>query len=628
LVRWGGKRALGFWLARASPPALVVLGATVPVSADEPPDAMPVAFGADQVRFDPQGQALDAAGHVHVEQSPFHLTSNALKLRRVAIGVELEGEGRAAFCPCLGTPLAVRFRGATVAPPHDLILHDPVLEVFGLPVAWAPVIWLRSAARFGLLPPDLAWRGADGLFVGGGLHVPWRDGDVSQGVDVHGGAYIDGGVAVQVAIRTAESDARVTWDRWRGDDGVTVGLRGATAIANAERPDSVAWVVDALRGKRAVKATTDVDVAARPFDRAEAQAAWRAGGWTFASGVRTVALRGGDLLDLGAGGPVVAARRADAIAHAGAYDATIEGGSVDAPGLGTTSFTRAEGGVLLATRLGAFGTTFATRVLGDIADDGTRVGADAAAQTRMSIRLPFARGFSSPEEPDPWVHLTEPRIEVAAIAAHASGVLAAPSARGMTAPSGGAWVASAGWHNAVGRWGSRASAELAASGGAVGNDRRALPVLLARSTVSGWLGLDAEVARVILPPSQGGGGALVARIRVGPESGLHVSAHVSERDGVDPLIARSIVDAPLEPASGFLVSPGWTGNARVGVPFGARVTARTGVDIDVDARRLVAALGALELHDPCNCVVVRATAAHRIGREGIDLWLSVDLPSD
>ena len=42
--------------------------------------------------------------------------------------------------------------------------------------------------------------------------------------------------------------------------------------------------------------------------------------------------------------------------------------------------------------------------------------------------------------------------------------------------------------------------------------------------------------------------------------------------------------------------------------------------------QLVAAVGALELHDPCGCVVVRATAAHRIGRDGVDVWLTVDLP--
>jgi hypothetical protein len=102
---------------------------------------------------------------------------------------------------------------------------------------------------------------------------------------------------------------------------------------------------------------------------------------------------------------------------------------------------------------------------------------------------------------------------------------------------------------------------------------------------------------------------------------------VAGRDGVDPVVARALVDAPLEPASGFLDATGWTGGARVAVPLGSRVTTRAGADVDLDARQLVAALGSLELHDPCNCVVVRATASHRIGRGGVDVWLTVDLPS-
>jgi hypothetical protein len=48
--------------------------------------------------------------------------------------------------------------------------------------------------------------------------------------------------------------------------------------------------------------------------------------------------------------------------------------------------------------------------------------------------------------------------------------------------------------------------------------------------------------------------------------------------------------------------------------------------MDVTANDLVAAVGSLELHDPCGCVVVRATASHRIGRDGIDAWVTVDLP--
>jgi hypothetical protein len=613
-------------VAGASAAALLILGTTRGASADEAPEAMPVAFGADQLRFDPRGQALDASGHVHVEQSPFYLTSDALKLRRVPIGVELQGQGKASFCPCLGVPLAVRFRGATVAPPHDLILRDPVLELFGLPIAWAPAVWLRSTGRFGLLPPEVSWRGGDGLFVGGGVHVPWRNGDVARGVDLRAGAYVEGGVAVRAAMRTAISDTVIVWDRWRGDDGVALGLRGATAIAEGDSPDSVAWKVDALRGMRAVQSTTDLDASARPFDRGEAQAAWLAPGWTFTSGVRTVALRGGDPMDLGVGGPLVAARRSDAIAHLGAYDATVEGGAVSGPLLGTTSFARGEGGATVTSRLSPFGGTLAVRAVGDVADDGTRVGTTGAVQARATAALPLARGFASPDEGDPWVHRLEPRLEAAAMTTHGDGVLAAVAGRGMTTPSGEAWLVSGGLYNSVGRWGSHGSAEIDASGGLVVEESRALPVLRARAALGGhWLGLDGEFARTFGSRSEGRGGVLVARARVGPPSGLHGLLHAAERDGVDPIVARFLVDAPLEPASGYLVRAGTTGGARISIPLGARLTTRAGADVDVDARELVAALGALDLHDPCNCVVVRASAAHRIGRAGVDVWLSVDL---
>jgi hypothetical protein len=590
-----------------------------------PPQPVPVAFGADEVRFDGRAQALQIVGHVHVDEPPFHLTSPALILRRVPIGAELRGDGTLAFCPCLGTPLAVRFTDATVAPPHDVVLRNPVLEVFGLPVAWAPVFWMRDAGRFGVLPPDVEWRGADGLFVGEGIHVPWVNGDTVRGLDLRAGGYVDGGVATEIAIRSATTQTRVRWDELRGDDGVGIAATGATR--------NVAWTVDALRGTRAVRATTDVDSAARPFDRAEAEAAWRIGGWTVASGFRDVALRGGDLLDLGAGGPVVAARRADALAGAGTYDATLEAGSIQVAGGGTTTFARGEGGSLLATREGAVGATLALRGLGDVADDGTRSGLDGAAQVRATMALPLAREFASEDAAEPWVHRTEPRLEVAALATHESDVLVVPAGRGSTdatpGASGGSWIAAAGWSNALGRYGSRGSAEVDASGGAVGEGNSVLGAVRARASAAGpWVALRAELARVLAAPGAEGG-AFLGRLRIGPASGANLAAHVAGRDGVDPVVARTLVDAPLEPASGFLAVPGWTGGASLAVPFGSRVTTRAGADADFDpgrTLRLVAAVGALELHDPCNCVVVRATAAHRIGRDGVDVWLTVDLP--
>ena len=123
------------------------------------------------------------------------------------------------------------------------------------------------------------------------------------------------------------------------------------------------------------------------------------------------------------------------------------------------------------------------------------------------------------------------------------------------------------------------------------------------------------------------GGALLASVRVGPAAGLHLATHVAQRDGIDPITARALVDPSLEPPTGFLAAPGWTGGARAALPIGPRATARGGADVDISAGELVAATGSLELHDPCHCVVVRATAAHRIGRGGVDIWVSVDLPS-
>jgi hypothetical protein len=153
-----------------------------------------------------------------------------------------------------------------------------------------------------------------------------------------------------------------------------------------------------------------------------------------------------------------------------------------------------------------------------------------------------------------------------------------------------------------------------------------LPAARARASAAApWWGLRADFARVFATPTRDGG-AFVARARLGPAAGLHLAAHAAQLDGVDPVVARALVDAPLEPSSGFLALAGWTGGARLGVPLGPRITTRAGVDGDLDARQLVAAVGAIELHDPCGCVVVRATAAHRIGRDGADVWVTVDLP--
>ena len=134
-------------------------------------EILPLDAHADEVTLDPRLREIELRGNVHVDSEPFHLRSDEVRLRRTSRGVEVGGKGTLAFCPCLGTPLAIAFDGAIVAPPGDLILRQPRLELYRVPVFWLPYFWLRSPARFGLLPPDIAYRGRDGLFLGDGYNT-------------------------------------------------------------------------------------------------------------------------------------------------------------------------------------------------------------------------------------------------------------------------------------------------------------------------------------------------------------------------------------------------------------------------------------------------------------------------
>jgi hypothetical protein len=120
------------------------------------------------------------------------------------------------------------------------------------------------------------------------------------------------------------------------------------------------------------------------------------------------------------------------------------------------------------------------------------------------------------------------------------------------------------------------------------------------------------------------GHTLLARARVGREAGLHVTAHAAGREGIDPVLARALVDAPLAPSAGWLGARGWTVGSRLAVPLGSRLAVRGGGDVDLTAEQLLFATGALELRDRCGCLVVRATGAHRLGRGGLDVWLTID----
>ncbi len=622
---------------------------------------------AETVSFDAQARSIELAGDVRIDAPPFHLRSNHIKLTRTRYGIEADGKGNIAFCPCLGTPLTIEFDEAIVAPPGELILKAPKLEVYGVPVLYLPWFWMRGEEKVGVLPPDIAYRGQDGLFLGEGVHLPWKDGGARRALDLRGGAYVDGGrvpegragFATEARLRTEASSTRIRFDRFPGsraptlpgavstnaDDGLVVDARGAD-----NRDDrTVAWDADVLRGRRGVAATTDVDAAARPWDRADASATLRpAGPFAVETGVRAVTRRGSDLASVDAWGPFAALRSSGAIAHNVTYDATFEGGAlrVSGPAASATarvpppitpdsvSYGRAEAGFLASTAVGPLDTSLSARGAGDIAAEGRRDGGDRAATARLRLGAPFARSFGEVRDGDaPVVHVVEPFAEASVLHAGGNAILGTLPGRGLATMSGTAPITDAGLSTALGRWSRREAVEMVlAAGAAYGAD--GAHGLTARTIARGELSATHPIfgARVdsghVLPGAGDAGDVVVARVRIGPADGLRVVANVATRDGIDPTLARALSDGAIEAPAGFLASRGTTGGAGVVIPWFRALSTSAGVDVDATHQELVAARAGLELRDRCNCVTLRANGAHRIGRDGVDVWIALDFTAD
>lgn len=621
---------------------------------------------AETVSFDARARSLELSGNVRVDSPPFHLRSQHIKLSRTKYGIEAEGKGRLAFCPCLGTPVTIEFEKAIVAPPGELILKDPKLEIYGVPVMYLPWFWMRSDEKVGLLPPDIAYRGQDGVFLGGGIHLPWKNRGARQAIDLRGGAYLDGGFATDVRLRSPIASTKIRYDRLPGarapvlpvpgsaasnaDDGLLVDARGASHGDGT----SVAWDADVLRGRRGVAATTDLDAAAKPWDRASASGTLHVGPILAETGFRAVTRRGGDLVAIEASGPFAALRTSGAIASGITYDATLEGGALRTSGTAaslaaiqppaltpdTLSYGRAEIGALAATTFGPLAASASARGAGNLAVEGRRDGGDRAGTARVRLGVPLVRAFEagasdsqSEHRDEPLVHVLEPFAEASVLHAAGNAILGTLPGRGLAALSGTAPVTDAGLRTTLGHWGARDALELAASGGAAFGSSatksgvRALARARLAATFSA-MGAHLETAHVAGDANARSGSVVVARVRIGPESGPRVLANVATREGIDPVLARALSDASIEAPAGFLARTGTTGGAGLVIPWARAVTTSFGADADATNQELVAARGGIELRDRCNCITLRANGSHRIGRNGVDVWIALDFTAD
>lgn len=617
---------------------------------------------AESVSFDARARSLELSGDVRLDVPPFHLRSDHIKLARTRWGIEADGKGSLAFCPCLGTPVTIEFDKAIVAPPGELLLRNPKLEIYGVPVMYLPWFWLRSDEKVGVLPPDIAYRGQDGVFLGEGVHLPWKSDGTRSSLDVRAGAYVDGGFSTDVRLRSSVTTTKIRYDRLPGarapvlpashvdanaDDGLFVDSRGASRSDGA----TVAWDADILRGRRGVASTSDLDAAAKPWDRAGASAAVVAGPIVAETGVRATTRRGGDLSSVEAIGPFAALRSSGALASSVTYDATVEGGSlrvsaspanIDAGSASVTpdavSYARAELGLLAATSFGPVVFSALGRASGDVAAEGRRGGKDRAGTARLHLAAPMARAFEardgSPDaRVDPIVHVIEPFLDASILHGAGDTILGSLPGRGMASARGTVPITDMGLTSTIGRWGRREALEISAAGGAVYGDSETTSAArpIARGHLSSSfenVGIQVETALVGSDARARGGFATVGRARIGSSDGVRLFANVAVRDGVDPVLSRALTDPTLESPAGWLAREGATGGAGLVVPWGSAITTSVGGDADATNAELVALRGGLELRDRCHCVTLRANGSHRIGRQGVDVWIAIDFAAD
>src|SRR5262249_22536120 len=76
---------------------------------------------------------------------------------------------------------------------------------------------------------------------------------------------------------------------------------------------------------------------------------------------------------------------------------------------------------------------------------------------------------------------------------------------------------------------------------------------------------------------------------------------------------------------GWLDVEGVTGALAITLPFARIARSTMRLDADLVHRELLALRGDLAFRHPCGCLGVDLAAAHRVGRDGVDVIAAVDL---
>ncbi|HEX3775543.1 MAG TPA: hypothetical protein VHV51_13820 [Polyangiaceae bacterium] len=601
--RWVGVSGLFLAVNALSSSALAV--ESVPRATRE----YRVEFSADRVEVDGELGTLDLAGHVRVQAQRYLLKSPHLQLKRGARGVEVDGAAAVAFCACDDPPLQLHVHKALLAPPTDALFGSTTLLLGGVPIFWLPALWLRAPTRSALIFPRLAYRGADGFFVGDGVYFPLAvdDGRVVKSLTLDAGAYLVKGARIGAELDTEASTSRVAWDHVE-HTALEIDAHGSAALSDA----NFAYRVDALRGARAPVESSSLEVAARRMDRARV-AVSHVDEFALGFGVRADAPRAGALRDFGAAGPELYLGAAQALGDSATYDAfgtartTVLSGNHSQTALGERATLNA------TARPGPLGVAFTAAQsselqVGELRTDGTLRG---GAQAR--IGLPLLRRFGT------LAHFVEPVLIARG--------LVESSPRGSELHATSTALAAGGVDTSLGDHTVRQAASLSLRAGAIErlgeNPSNAAFVSTAKAIADArWIGLAQSFALLGATPQM----ISLSRLRLGAADALHLLLHADGASNGSPAEARVLFDATwFDPAQPYLDRDGWSAGSELSVPWTRALTTTAALDYDLTARSLLAAWGGIGFRHPCGCLALSSFVGHRVGRPGVDAWLGFDL---
>lgn len=582
----------------------------------------PLTFRAGSLEADPAQQQLVLRDDVEVRFDRYRLTSDHLRLAIAPEAVSFAGDGRIALCPCLDPPVTLGFSGARITTTGDLFVRFPRLFLFGVPVFALPYFWLRAPSQPGLLFPSIALRGTDGLFLGSGVHLPFREADgAARDFDFTAAGYVKGGVEISARLTTPETSASLTVDHLRRDR-VVIAARGALASREA----SLTWEADTIRGARGLAATIDLEAAARPFDHAGLEGSIRTASGpvvtSFTAGAHARGARGqGPLV----AGPSARFAASGSIGKVGTWSASA-GGLVLGNAIPDAALPLGRAAITAAidARPGPFALRLAAAGRAEVAFDAPSAPSRAAAASaRIELDLPLQRAFPRGDGEAPWQHRIAPAIAAAASASTSHGAFFAPLS--LAAPPG-LGLAAGGLTTSFGRAAGPAL-RLEARGGSALGLAGVAPLVSARLTASAPLVAGSlEIAAV--PASRAPGSAWIGRARLGALHGRSLALGLAGQTGRGAREARAIADLRSDAPGGelaYLASAGWTGSAEGMIPWIGVMRSGARADVDLGAGQVLALRGITEYRNPCGCLALGMSATHRVGRGGVDVIFTVDL---